>query len=64
MNMPGTPLRRNVWEVSWPHAHMTSAGFFRSEKAEGPTLSYFWMAELFALSIRMNPATLQKNSSH
>lgn len=64
MNMPGTPPRGNVWEVSWPHAHMTSAGFFGSERAEGPTLSYFWMAELLALSICMNPATLQKNSGN
>lgn len=64
MNMPGTSPWGNVWEVSWPHAYMTSAGFFGSERAEGPTLSYFWMAELLALSICMNPATLQKNFGH
>lgn len=64
MSMPETPPQGNVWKVSWPHAHMTSAGFFGSERAECPTLSYFWLAELLALSICMNPATLQKNFGH
>lgn len=64
MSMPQTPPRGNVWKVSWPHAHMTSAGFFGSERAECPALSYFWLAELLALSICMNPATLQKNFGH
>lgn len=43
---------------------MTSAGFFGSEIAECPALSYFWLAELLALSICMNPTTLQKNFGH
>lgn len=34
------------------------------KEQKAPTLSYFWMAELLALSICMNPGTLQENSGH
>lgn len=57
MNMPGTPPRGNVWEVSWPHAHMIWAGFFGSERAEGPTSAISgWLNSLLFLYSKHEPS--------